>query len=137
MSVRSNTLEPGRNVCDVNCLCPECGGVIELETNRLECLRCGKHWRQVWNRTPAVAQRASTKVRRQVVKTGNSDRNASPNAKQYCTLGGEDFVLEGDEVDIVLCISLWRDVVRSSRRSRHTTPQGDPFSRSGAPDVPF
>ena len=26
--------------------------------------------------------------------------NASLNAKQYCTLAGEDFVLEGDEVDI-------------------------------------
>jgi hypothetical protein len=36
--------------------------------------------------------------------------NASPNAKQYCTLGGEDFVLEGDEVDIVsvfLCGVMW------------------------------
>ena len=36
--------------------------------------------------------------------------NASPNAKQYCTLGGEDFVLEGDEVDIgsvFLCGVMW------------------------------
>jgi hypothetical protein len=32
--------------------------------------------------------------------------NASPNAKQYCPLGGEDFVLEGDEVDIGIFISL-------------------------------
>ena len=47
MSVRSNTLEPDAMSAIVNCLCPECGGVIELETNRLECLRCGKHWRQV------------------------------------------------------------------------------------------
>ena len=50
MSVRSNTLEPDAISAIVNCLCPECGGVIELETNRLECLRCGKHWRQVWER---------------------------------------------------------------------------------------
>ena len=41
MSVRSNTLEPDAISAIVNCLCPECGGVIELETNRLECLRCG------------------------------------------------------------------------------------------------
>jgi hypothetical protein len=36
--------------------------------------------------------------------------NASPNAKHYCTLGGEDFVLEGDEVDIgsvFLCGVMW------------------------------
>ena len=36
--------------------------------------------------------------------------NASPNAKQYCTLGGEDFVPEGDEVNIVsvfLCGVMW------------------------------
>ena len=50
MSVRRNTLEPDAMSAIVNCLCPECGGVIELETNRLECLRCGKHWRQVWER---------------------------------------------------------------------------------------
>ena len=36
MSVRSNTLEPDAMSAIVNCLCPECGGVIELETNRLE-----------------------------------------------------------------------------------------------------
>ena len=41
MSVRRNTLEPDAMPAIVNCLCPECGGVIELETNRLECLRCG------------------------------------------------------------------------------------------------
>ena len=37
MSVRSNTLEPDAMSAIVNCLCPECGGVIELETNQLEC----------------------------------------------------------------------------------------------------
>jgi hypothetical protein len=27
----------------VNCLCPECGGAIELHSNQLRCLgRCGK-----------------------------------------------------------------------------------------------
>lgn len=35
----------------LNCICPECGGVIELETNQLKCLECGKHWRQVWEQT--------------------------------------------------------------------------------------
>lgn len=48
MSVQRNTLELDAMSAIVNCLCPECGGVIELETNRLECLRCGKHWREVW-----------------------------------------------------------------------------------------
>jgi len=57
MSVRRNTLEPGAMSAIVNCLCPEGEGVIELETNRLECLRCGKHWRQVWNEYVS-AQRA-------------------------------------------------------------------------------
>ena len=36
--------------------------------------------------------------------------NASPNAKQYCVLGGEDFVLEGDEVEsdyVFLCGVMW------------------------------
>lgn len=35
---------------------------------------------------------------------------ASPNAKQYCTLGGQDFVLEGDEVEsdyVFLCGVMW------------------------------
>ena len=36
MSVRRNTLEPDAMSAIVNCLCPECGGVIELETDRLE-----------------------------------------------------------------------------------------------------
>ena len=44
MSVRRSTLAPDAMSAIVNCLCPECGGVIELETNLLECLRCGKHW---------------------------------------------------------------------------------------------
>jgi hypothetical protein len=47
--------------------------------------------------------------------------NASPNAKQYCTLGGEDFVLEGDEVDIgslFLC-----DVMSCGHRHEETDTQ--------------
>ena len=60
MSVRSNTLEPDAISAIVNCLCPECGGVIEIETNRLECLRCGKHWRQVWER---IRLRTASKVK--------------------------------------------------------------------------
>ena len=58
MSVRRSTLEPDAMSAIVNCLCPECGGVIELETNRLRCLECGKHWRQVWerNRPSAVSK---------------------------------------------------------------------------------
>ncbi len=36
----------------LNCICPECGGVIELETSELKCLgRCGKRWRDIWVRT--------------------------------------------------------------------------------------
>lgn len=61
MSVRRNTLEPDAMSAIANCLCPECGGVIELETNRLECLRCGKHWRQVWER---IGLRTASKVKR-------------------------------------------------------------------------
>ena len=35
----------------LNCICPECGGVIELETTELKCLGgCGKRWRDIWVR---------------------------------------------------------------------------------------
>ncbi len=35
----------------VNCLCPECGGVIELHSNQFRCLgRCGKQWRAIWGK---------------------------------------------------------------------------------------
>lgn len=61
MSVQGNTLESDAMSAIVNCLCPECGGVIELETNRLGCLRCGKHWRQVWER---IHLRTASKVKR-------------------------------------------------------------------------
>ena len=34
----------------VNCVCPECGGAIDLSTDSFRCLgECGKHWRSVWN----------------------------------------------------------------------------------------
>jgi hypothetical protein len=33
----------------VNCICPECGGVIELCPNQFRCVgRCGKDWRAIW-----------------------------------------------------------------------------------------
>jgi|HubBroStandDraft_2_1064218.scaffolds.fasta_scaffold05880_8 hypothetical protein len=33
----------------VNCICPECGGVIELCSNQFRCVgRCGKDWRAIW-----------------------------------------------------------------------------------------
>jgi ribosomal protein S27AE len=36
----------------LNCLCPECGGVIELHSNQFKCLgRCGKQWRAIWEST--------------------------------------------------------------------------------------
>src|SRR5215831_7383828 len=41
----------------LNCICPECGGVIELETSELKCLgRCGKRWRDIWVRTQLYLQ---------------------------------------------------------------------------------
>jgi hypothetical protein len=33
----------------VNCISPECGGVIELRSNQFRCVgRCGKDWRAIW-----------------------------------------------------------------------------------------
>jgi hypothetical protein len=33
----------------VNCICPECGGAIELDLNEFRCVgRCGKDWRPIW-----------------------------------------------------------------------------------------
>jgi hypothetical protein len=35
----------------VNCICPECGGAIELDLNEFRCVgRCGKDWRPAWDR---------------------------------------------------------------------------------------
>src|SRR5882724_11866453 len=40
----------------VNCLCPECGGAIELYSKQLRCLgRCGKQWRAIWESAKRVA----------------------------------------------------------------------------------
>ena len=36
----------------VNCVCPECGGAIELSTSQFRCIgRCGKEWRAIWDNT--------------------------------------------------------------------------------------
>jgi hypothetical protein len=33
----------------VNCICPECGGAIELGLNQFRCVgACGKDWRPIW-----------------------------------------------------------------------------------------
>ena len=33
----------------VNCICPECGGAIELDLDEFRCVgRCGKDWRPTW-----------------------------------------------------------------------------------------
>lgn len=33
----------------VNCICPECGGAIEIDFNAFTCAgRCGKDWRPIW-----------------------------------------------------------------------------------------
>jgi hypothetical protein len=42
----------------LNCICPECGGVIELETSELKCLgQCGKGWRDIWDGTQLHLQK--------------------------------------------------------------------------------
>ena len=47
----------------VNCLCPECGGAIELRSNQLSCLgRCGKQWRAIWE-----------SAKRDAAQTGSAD----------------------------------------------------------------
>jgi len=34
----------------VNCICPECGGAIELDFSEFRCVgRCGKDWRPIWD----------------------------------------------------------------------------------------
>jgi hypothetical protein len=33
----------------VNCICPECGGALELGINHFRCVgQCGKDWRPMW-----------------------------------------------------------------------------------------
>lgn len=66
----------------LNCICPECGGVIELETRELKCLgRCGKSWRDIWVRTQLQLQarkatRPSSPTRTTAVDRGLGGRNA-------------------------------------------------------------
>jgi len=34
----------------VNCVCPECGGAIDLSTDQFRCRGlCGKDWRSAWD----------------------------------------------------------------------------------------
>jgi len=36
----------------LNCICPECGGAIELSSNQFRCVgTCGKDWRAIWDGT--------------------------------------------------------------------------------------
>ena len=66
MLVRQTTIGPDAMSAIVNCIRPECGSVIELETNQLECLGCGKQWRQVWEQThprSAIKQKRSSSAR--------------------------------------------------------------------------
>lgn len=53
MLIRQTSLGQNAISAILNCICPECGGVIELETNQLECLECGKQWRHAWERNRA------------------------------------------------------------------------------------
>jgi hypothetical protein len=33
-----------------NCVCPECGGAIEIKTSQFRCIGlCGKEWRAAWD----------------------------------------------------------------------------------------
>ena len=45
-------IRPRENVKSaiVNCVCPECGGAIDLSTDQFRCRGlCGKDWRSAWN----------------------------------------------------------------------------------------
>src|SRR3954469_11929755 len=69
----------------LNCICPECGGVIELETSELRCLgRCGKRWRDIWVRTQLHLQ--ARKARR-----SSSPRTLGPiGVHEQINLGGSN-----------------------------------------------
>ena len=42
----------------VNCICPECGGAIELDSSEFRCVgRCGKDWRPIWRANIAIASK--------------------------------------------------------------------------------
>lgn len=49
----------------VNCVCPECGGAIDLSTDGFRCLgECGKNWRSVWNDVLSEQKQARRNQRR-------------------------------------------------------------------------
>jgi len=53
---RSNRSMENVRSAIVNCLCPECGGAIELHSNQFRCLgRCGKQWRATWESATRAA----------------------------------------------------------------------------------
>ena len=67
ISIRSNESNENVRSAIVNCLCPECGGAIELHSNQFRCLgRCGKQWRAIWESTKrdAAQPRSADKYRR-------------------------------------------------------------------------
>lgn len=48
-SETSNRVDDNVRSSIVNCVCPECGGAIELSTSQFRCIgRCGKEWRDIW-----------------------------------------------------------------------------------------
>ena len=64
----------------LNCICPDCGGVIELETNDLKCLgRCGKHWRDIWVRTQMYLQARKARRSYSPRRTTGVDRGSRAN----------------------------------------------------------
>jgi hypothetical protein len=64
----------------LNCICPDCGGVIELETNDLKCLgRCGKRWRDIWVRTQLHLQVRKARRSSSLRRTTGADRGSRAN----------------------------------------------------------
>jgi hypothetical protein len=64
----------------LNCICPECGGVIELETSELKCLgRCGKRWRDIWVRTQLHLQAGKARRSSSPRRTTGADRGSRAN----------------------------------------------------------
>ena len=56
----------------VNCLCPECGGAIDLSTDQFRCRGlCGKDWRPAWNLVVSGRKQA-----RQRERARNSDNKS-------------------------------------------------------------
>ena len=56
----------------VNCVCPECGGAIDLSTDHFRCRGlCGKDWRPAWNLVVSGRKQA-----RQRERARNSDNKS-------------------------------------------------------------